>query len=62
LIASMMWGGQVRIPDAHVDEVDAAGARLALVLVDLGEQVRGQLGETAGQRDRRRRWAHAWFS
>jgi len=42
---------QVRIADPHVDEIDAAGTGLALVLVDLREEVRGQLGQARGQRD-----------
>jgi hypothetical protein len=45
---------QVGIADAHVDQVDAAGAGLALVLVDLREQVGGQLGETVGEGNRGR--------
>ena len=45
----MMCGGVGRSgsPMPMSIRSDAAGARLALVLVDLGEEVRGQLGQPA---------------
>jgi len=50
-------GREVRIPDPEIDQVDAAGPRLLLLAVNLGEEVGRQTLQAIGQRETK---AHEW--